>query len=147
MAKITVEIKGLRQLGEAMRTLSADVSKKVARAGTAAAAQVIRKSAISKAPVETGNLRKNIILKRLPASETRLTSEHIVTVRRGVTKKQKQAGLNSADYARFLEHGTVHMPAQPFLRPAFDQNKGQAVVAMASRIKARIDKAKRAAKK
>lgn len=141
----TIRVHGLKELGESMRGLSEDVRRKVARAATNAAAQVVRKAAVGnivKSPsVQTGNLKRNVITKRIP--ETSLTSEHIVTVRQGrVTKKQKERGLRDAYYARFVEFGTVKMPAEPFLRPAFDSNKMKAVNAMADRLRARIAKGK-----
>lgn len=135
----TVKIAGLREFGERMKALGSDVAKKVARSATNAAAQTIKKPAIAKAPSDTGNLKKNIIVRRIP--ETKLTSEHIVTVRQGkLTEKQKSKGLQDAFYARFVEFGTVKMGPRPFLRPAFDENKTKAVDAMVKRIKQRIDK-------
>lgn len=137
----TVKIAGLREFGERMKALGSDVAKKVARSATNAAAQTIKKPAIAKAPSDTGNLKKNIIVRRIPNSETKLTSEHIVTVRQGkLTEKQKSKGLQDAFYARFVEFGTVKMGPRPFLRPAFDENKTKAVDAMVKRIKQRIDK-------
>lgn len=142
MASVTLKIDGLSDLGKRLQTLSADMQGKVARAATAAGAVVIKNAAIQKAPEDTGNLKKNIIAKRLPKSETNLTSEHIVTVRKGKkTAKQKAAGIRDAYYASFVEFGTAKMAAQPFLRPAFDQNKERAVDAMKNRLEARIKKA------
>ncbi|MBS0344763.1 MAG: HK97 gp10 family phage protein [Proteobacteria bacterium] len=142
MASVTLKIEGLSDLGKRLQTLSADMQGKVARAATAAGAVVIKNAAIQKAPEDTGNLKKNIIAKRLPKSETSLTSEHIVTVRKGKkTAKQKAAGIRDAYYGVFVEFGTAKMTAQPFLRPAFDQNKEKAVDAMKNRLEARIKKA------
>jgi HK97 gp10 family phage protein len=143
MAKsVTVKVEGLSQLGERMRTLSEDVNKRIGRAAVAAGSNVIAKAAKAKVPADTGNLRRNIITKRLPPGEARLTSEFIVTVRKGrVTKKQKERGLKDAFYGGFLEFGTVKMPPRPFLRPAFDENKAQAVQAIKERIEARLKKA------
>lgn len=140
MAK--VEVKGLRDLGVRLSRLSSDVANKACRSATNAAAQVVKKPAISKAPSDTGNLKKNIIVRRIPKGETNLTSEHIVTVRQGkLTDKQKQRGIKDAFYARFVEFGTVKASPKPFLRPAFDENKSKAVTAMADKLKQRIDKA------
>lgn len=139
-----IKVEGLAELGAAMRSLSSDVQKKIARAATNAGAQAIRKIAVTKAPKDTGNLRKNIIVKRIPPNETNLASQHIVTVRQGrLTDRQKERGLEDAFYAKFVEFGTVKMSAQPFLRPAFDQGKEPAVQAIKQRLKARIDKAKK----
>lgn len=139
---VSVKVEGLRELGERMRGLSEQVNNRIARAATAAGAVVIRNAAQAKVPVDTGNLKKNIIVKRLPKGESSLTSEHIVTVRQGkLTKKQKDKGLEDAYYGKFVEYGTAKMPARPYLRPAFDQNKEKAVEAIKDRIKKRIEKA------
>ena len=143
MAKtVTVKVEGLADLGARMKGLSEAVNNRIARAATAAGAVVIRNSAQQKAPVDTGNLKKNIIVKRLPKGESSLTSEHIVTVRKGkLTAKQKSSGLKDAYYGQFVEFGTAKMPAQPFLRPAYDENKQRAVEAIKDRIAARLKKA------
>jgi HK97 gp10 family phage protein len=143
MAKsVSVKVDGLRALGERMKGLSDDVNNRIARAATAAGAVVIRDAAKRKAPVRTGNLQKNIVVKRLPKGEATLTSEHIVTVRRGkLTKKQRAAGLVDAFYATFVEYGTARAAAQPFLRPAYDENKEKAVQAIKDRISQRLAKA------
>jgi HK97 gp10 family phage protein len=138
MAK--VEVQGLRELGERMKKLSLDVALKASRSATNAAAQVIKKEAISNVPVDTGNLKKNIIVRR--AKQPDLTSLHLVLVREGkLTKKQKGSGIQDAFYWRFVEFGTVKTPPQPFMRPAFDTKKGQALDAMTAQLKKRIDKA------
>lgn len=143
MAKpVTVQVDGLRELGERMKSLKSDMANRIARAATAAGSVVIRNAAQQSVPVDTGNLKKNIIVKRLPKGEARFTSEHIVTVRKGrLTDKQKTAGLKSAYYGTFVEFGTAHTPARPFLRPAYDQNKERAVEAIKDRIDKRLRKA------
>lgn len=139
---ITVRVDGLSELGSRLKTLSADVANRIGRAATAAGAVVIRNAAQQNVPVDTGNLKKNIIVKRLPKGESRLTSEHIVTVRKGkLTKKQQATGLKDAYYGTFVEFGTAKMPARPYLRPAYDRNKELAVDAVKDRIEKRLKKA------
>jgi HK97 gp10 family phage protein len=124
-----------------MKGLSKDVNGRIARAATAAGSVVIKNAAQQKVPVDTGNLKKNIIVKRIPQGESSLTSEHIVTVRQGkLTKKQKGSGLQDAYYGRFVEHGTSKVAARPYMRPAFDQNKEKAVQAIKDRIAKRLAK-------
>lgn len=139
---VTVQVEGLRDLGDRMKTLKADMANRIARAATAAGAVVIRNAAQQNVPVDTGNLKKNIIVKRIPKSESGLTSEHIVTVRKGkLTQKQKSSGLKDAYYGAFVEFGTVKKAAQPYLRPAYDRNKELAVEAISDRIEKRLKKA------
>jgi HK97 gp10 family phage protein len=141
-SSVTVKVDGLSALGKRMQGLSEDVNNRIARAATAAGAAVIRKAAQAKVPVDTGNLKKNVIVKRLPKGESSLTSEHIVTVRQGkLTDKQKGSGLQDAFYGRFVEFGTAKMPAQPFMRPAFDEKKQEAVEAIKDRLAVRLKKA------
>lgn len=148
MATITVEVKGLRELGERMRSLAQEVNLKIARSATNAGAQLVKKQAIANAPawpvahmlegvlVPPGNLKKNIIVKRIAKSA--LTSEHIVTVR----GKRKDAF--AARYGRLVEFGTVKMAPESFLRAAFEQEKGFAVGAIKDKLSDGIDKAMKA---
>ena len=45
------EVKGLRELGLAMKELNADIAQKIAFAATLAAANVVKKAAKDKAPI------------------------------------------------------------------------------------------------
>lgn len=167
-----VKIKGLRQLGEAMSKLSADVAKKAGHAAVSAGATVIKKAAKANAPVapeayevegnlrtkvkvgkrtkrvkstttvlvQPGNIGRQIITKRLRTSQTRLTSEYIVAVR-----GKAEHGFASR-IASLQEFGTVKMRAQPFLRPAFEDNQRAAVDAIKERLAKRIDAANKGKK-
>lgn len=151
MARTTsIEVKGLRQLGDAMSLLSADIAKKISFAGVLAGAAIIKKSAQAKAPiaeaayiarqkngdkgvlVQPANIARNIVNKRIKSS---LTAEYIVTVR------GKRKDGYAARIARLQEFGTVKQSPQPFLRPAFDADKENAVTAIKDRLEKRISKA------
>ena len=67
-------------------------------------AQVVQASAVLRAPVDTGNLRGS------------LTYE--------VGEDEARIGTN-VDYAPWVESGTDRMAAQPYLRPALDENKAK----------------------
>lgn len=142
-----VKISGLRELGQRMQALSADIAGKIARQATAAGAGVVRKQARQNAPRDTGNLQAAIVMKRV--RDIALTEEYVVAVRKGKTKDVKAAKAGEgrlgkdAFYARFVEFGTVKLPARPFLRPALENNIGPATEAMAKRLKARIERAEK----
>lgn len=146
-----MRVDGLRELGERMRALSSDIALKVARGATNAGAQIVKKKAIgniehnsskNQTSVDTGSLRDGVVVKRLPKRDTTLTSEHIVTVRRRQTTKQKLKGKQkAAPHANLVEFGTVHMPPEPYLRPAFDEGKIDAADAIKRRLEERIKKA------
>ena len=137
-----------------MKELGNDIGLKVARSGTAAAAQVVKRSWKRNAPVaeepykvdgqliQPGNIGRNVISKRLSKGDTKLTSEHIVTV------KHKGSGVTGKPYraAIFKEFGTVKMAADPWARPAYENSKEEALEAMVSRIRVRVDKAAKGGK-
>lgn len=147
-----VKVEGLQQLGETLRGLAQDVRTKIARSATNAAAQVIKKQAITNAPqypkvaklqvggkgskeyidVPPGTLKKNIVVKRNTKSE--LTSEHLVVVR------GKRKDKFAARYGRLVEYGTQFTPPQSYMRSAFDQEKGFAVGKMKQAIEKGIAK-------
>lgn len=136
---VRMEMKGLRELAAALKELDQDIQKKVARAATNAGAQVIKRLALQKVPVDTGNLKKHIVARRQRRPDRKLTSQHAVTVRhkgKGVVGSPYQVGI-------FNEFGTVKMSAKPWMRPAFEQGKHQAMEAMLKRLRDRIAKANR----
>ena len=79
--------------------------KNAKRGGLTAAALIVEGDATLRAPVDTGNLRSSITHKVVSDEEARV-------------------GTN-VDYAPWVEGGTSKMAAQPFLRPALDNNKSR----------------------
>lgn len=87
-SSVSVKVDGLRDLGERMKGLTEQMNNRIARAATAAGAVVIRNAAQQKVPVDTGALKKGLVVKRLPKGEAAgLTSQHIVTVSTRAMKK------------------------------------------------------------
>jgi len=129
------EVKGLRELGVAMKRLERDMALKIAWQSTAAGARVVKKRAqrnIQSSPaVRTGVLLKSVIMKRVPKGERQdLTAAHLVTVRGRGKRNRKGVLAAGAPYAHMVEFGTIHMPAEPFLRPALEGGQREAVDAM-----------------
>ncbi len=126
---VTVHVDGLRELGEKLRLLDAKVSKRLAGRSTGKAANGIKKLAKlkirSNPSVDTGSLYDAVIVKKIPKSQSALTSEHIVTVRGRGKPRISKKGIKQAQapHASLVEYGTVHMPAEPFMRPAWDNGK------------------------
>lgn len=143
MAKTTVQVLGLSDLGRRMERLKAKAARSVATGATGAAAGIIKKQTIRNIErnpsIETGSMRDAVIVKKIPKSQTNLTSEHIVTFRgKGKPYNKKGQKIARAPHARFPEFGTVNMPAEPSLRPAFDSHSGEALEAMVAKIEKRL---------
>ncbi len=139
---MTLKMQGFRELGERFARLSTEMQVSTARSATNAAAQVIKKLAILKAPeapssvspdVPAKNLKNNIRVKRL--ADTPLTSEHIVYVRSG------KKAFYASRYGSIQEYGSVKQGKQSFMRPAIDEGKGRAVEAIRTKIIEGVHKA------
>ena len=111
MAFATLE--GARELERALVRASDAVARESLVEATAAGAKVIVESARRRAVKATGRGAESI-----HASVTE-RSRFGVTQAIGPTKR--------AFYMRFLEFGTVKMPARPFLRPALDEERDAVV--------------------
>ena len=156
----SVQVQGLDQLAKALRELPQRVARNGMRAAVYAGAKVIRDEAKLQAPVATGDLganqpprgtlKRSVIMKQIPELSGTQKQTFFVTVRHGKKyRKQGKKGNLSQDawYWRFVEFGTVKMSARPFLRPAFDMKKHEAVTAIKTRLAQRIEQAAQELKK
>ena len=153
-------LKNADALAKALKELPDRVAKNGLRAAVYAGAKVIRDEAKLQAPVATGDLgpnqpppgtlKRSVILKQIPELSNKNKQTFFVTVRHGKKyRKQGKKGNLSQDawYWRFVEFGTVKMSARPFLRPAFDMKKNDALTAIKTRLAERIEQAARELKK
>jgi len=142
-------ILGINELNAKFAQLSDSMVKKVARKMVVSAGYVVRKEAKaiaqSKGLRKTGALIKNIAIKYEPKAP-KGTTQYNLGVRHGkylgnskkvikylkrtktgriVTKRQ-----NDPFYWRFLEFGTKHIQAVPFITPALERKQREAINAM-----------------
>jgi len=84
---------------EVLRRVEAAVLKSLSEAG-----MLVKTDAKLRCPVDTGNLRKSI------TSEVKQVD------------RSAEIGTN-VEYAQYVEYGTKRTRAQPYLRPAGDENR------------------------
>lgn len=134
MASVTMKVDGLRELGERMRSLSSKTAVKFSGRATGKAGSLVKKAAknnLKASPsIDSGLLEKNVIIKKIPKSKTALTAEHVVTVKRRVYTRAGGERVDTRKVGSLLEHGTVNMAAEPYLRPALSGNIQPAIEAM-----------------
>lgn len=135
-----VGIRGLEELKKTFLALPAELGEKVVRGGLRAAAKPIRDEARENAPVlkdpdprrKPGTVQKNIITRKSKQQKygvyvgvKALKARQIVAFK----KKHGKSANNPDDpfYWIFSEFGTSKMPAAPFLRPAFESKKYEAL--------------------
>lgn len=153
MADSIMKFEGFNELAAAMRELPERVARNGLRAAVNAGASVIKQDAIARAPVDTGALKANLYQKQIREQSGPMQQTFYVGVRRGVAKYANNAANRRAGtagkayknagttfYWRFLEFGTSTMAAHPFLRPAFEIKKEDAVKAIGAKLDERIQK-------
>ncbi len=138
---------GFKELAARLKALGPRAAKNTLRRAVAAAAAEIKKEAKNLAPVDTGEMKKDIQVKReRDQKDGPLAATYSVFVRTG--KKSRASGkARNVDkdswYWRQQEFGNSKMPAQPFMRPAFESKKEDAVRIIAEKLDEGIQKAAR----
>ena len=146
MAEIR-NIQGLAELDRALHALPGNIAKNVLRGAVGAGASVIRAEAKQRAPVATGQgkdapppgtLKRAIYSKQIRELSNFSKQTFFVSVKSGA--KHRGAGKKYLDawYWRFVEFGTSKMAARPFLRPAFEAKKTEAIEAIRAYLAKRI---------
>jgi HK97 gp10 family phage protein len=152
-----VKVEGLEELTEVLkRTLPDHIQTKALHPALAKAARPIIQQARQNAPVETGRLRRAIYSFRDRAS-TRVKAIRLISVR-----SSRKFGDKSAFYWKFVEFGRAAVtsnktmgtpkkgffgksvkaiPARPFLRPAFEAKKLEALDVFKNSLGPEIQKA------
>ena len=155
-----VRVEGLDGVLERLRALPAAVGAKgggPARAALAKGARVFRDQAIANAPRDTGLLQESIVARRdskphlIGASEAYFVGVKRKSKRYANTKRNRGKGRagktyfveGTAFYFLFLEFGTEKMRARPFLRPAFEQRKEDALNVIVNEMQAGLARAER----
>lgn len=167
-----LQVHGLAETVARLKALPEELSGKNGgpiRKALFQAAKVIEEEAERLSPKDTGRLERNVIKMRNRnprQTEGRPVELYHVGVRGGgkygarVRQRERKKVLGAggsarqatraaaaaekdAYYWRFVEFGTSKMPARPFLRPAFDAKKEEAVRVFASILKKDVDRLER----
>lgn len=141
--KSSMRMDGLRELQASMKDLSSKTQRQILRRATAAGAQVMVREVRARAPVlkephpnrKPGTIKKNIRYANVRGNKLGV---HEVMVGVRVARGGK-GGPDDPFYWRFVEFGTAHMAAQPFLRPAFETKKVEAANRMKERLTEQIE--------
>lgn len=163
MADDLVRIEGLESVLKTLRELPAEVVSKnggPVRAALRRAALIIQKQAMANVQgiidepnvdgkfVSTGLAKKTIRIKRVRPMNRQKGEAFIVAVRsqrypnRTIQRKGRQgAALKTNDVLFMLEAGTERRRAMPWMRPAFESKKGEALQVFVTELPRAIDSA------
>jgi HK97 gp10 family phage protein len=144
----TQNLTGFDELAKKLKELGPKVAKNGLRRATSAGAAIVRNDARARAPVDTGEMKRDIMMKRERDARGGDTTGAVYTVYVRSGKKSRMAGKKrdvdrDSFYWKFLEFGTNKMAARPFLRPAFEANKEGAIEAIGKSLDETIQAAAR----
>lgn len=141
----TVSIEGLSETAAALDEFSKATTANILRRVLLAAGEPIASVAESLAPRATGALALSISV--TPAQPSKMTRAG----RAAYDKQSKVEVLVEAGpvpESIFQEFGTIHNPAHPFMRPAWQSQRGRALQIVTDQLGVEIEKARaRAARK
>ena len=136
-----IKVQGAKEIHRALLLLGQKEAKKLARTALRKAAKPILDAARANVPVKEGRLKRALRLKIDTLRSERDVMSALVYVSFSADKKYRprktdrrsrikgklteprynyQIGSVPVVYGRFVEFGTVHVPARPFMRPAWD---------------------------
>lgn len=154
------KIEGLEEVGRRLRALPPELGSKGGgplRYALMQAAKVLVAEARRLAPRDTGNLEANIVAKRHRNPKAVGATERYDVGLQGGTRQYANNRRNRARrlagaryrvagkgfYGRFIELGTQKMKPQPFLRPAIEGKRGEAVAEFVKFFRVAVERAEK----
>ena len=159
MAAVEMQMHGLDELYAKLEKLGdTKVTKRISRKAARQAMNIVRNAAREKAKALDDPGTNNKIWKQIVVQAGKSRNKNEIVMRVGVKGGARVPYTNNAQnrrlgrvgktyktdghhfYWRFLEFGTAHMPAVPFMRPAFAQNVQAATDKFAQFFMSELDK-------
>lgn len=141
---VTVKLTGFKELADQLRELGREISEKALKSAVRAAAVEVKKEAqrILAPSNKTGTLSRSIYVAIDKERSTPSKKVYVVGWRKGLRYREtgKKKVNRDGYYGLFVEFGTAKMAARPFIRPAFEKKKTDAVDIIAKRIEFTIKK-------
>lgn len=117
-----VKITGVKELVAKFQQIEKQMQGAILKNAALSGALVIQNSAIDKCPVDSGDLKQSI---------------HNEISVSNATYAEIEVGTD-VEYAAYVEFGTRFMAAQPYMRPAFDEESDNAVSEVGSALWAQL---------
>jgi HK97 gp10 family phage protein len=140
---VVAKFEGARQFEQALGDLTKATARNVLRRALTKAAKPVQEAMEARAPRDSGWTAGSIAVSNTlnPANRSDQKKE-------GKSFAEVYVGSTRGSAGILQEWGTYKMPAQPYMRPAWDATKGGVMVTFGRELKNELDKAAaRAAKK
>lgn len=126
---VTIKLEGAEAILRKLETLEPRVAKKHLKKALRVGAKIILAATKRKAPVLSGNLKRSLSVRN--SKRRRGRHEGGVTVLTDTKKVPELITFGKdgkrAFYPAVIEYGSRHRRARPFMRPAFDAEKRNAL--------------------
>ena len=136
---MTQNERDFQKLLKGMKKFPQNVQKNIVNGSTRAAAAKIRAATKSAVPIDTGNLKDAIVVRK-GKSQDKTKTFYRVAVLYSRDKNRQITDGKDGYYATMVEYGTIHQVAQPFMRPAFEANWRTSVTVARNYIAKRLPK-------
>ena len=138
-----IKIEGVKSIQRKLESLPEKLQKSAEQAVLRAGSKAILNAAKSHVQVDTGNLKKSLGVKVSMKRGAKFIGAGRAYIgprtgfahpsgRKSGRKGRTEKVINADEYSWYLESGTPHMAARPFIRPAIDSSKGEILNAMAA---------------
>lgn len=145
-SRVRVKFTGGKELEQALREMGEEWATKAGYRANLKAAQHMRDRYVEAAPYQPGPTVKS--WKRKDGTVVKADYGHLkenIRVRRDKSRKQGNVvhlvTAGKAFWGRFLEYGTRKMAARPWMRPAFEAHREQAVDIQLGELNSLIERA------
>ena len=140
-----IVISGLKEVQERLERLSPDLGRRAMGKALSAAGKIIATEVQARAPKRTGELALNVIAKGKDSASGGYIRIGIAYHKKRSLRSRRPGKVPSSQdpgvYVKFLEYGTRKMAARPFMRPAFDSKKAEAVQVFADTLRDFVERA------
>lgn len=138
---IEVNIDGLKELETNLLKLPEDLAKRGLGRAARDAMKLLQLAIAFNAPKLTGTLQRGIQMRSKFIGDGVQGGTIVVSIGLKLSPKEE-----SAFYGRFLEFGTVKMPARAFMKPEFDAHAQEVLANFGKELGEEIEKVARRAK-
>jgi len=133
--KQTTTIRGLEELKRSLHILPRNIQKNILNSAVRAGASKIAKNAKTKVPIDKGILKKAIKIKKRKPNNINFIKFQI-----GISMKNYGPKVKDPFYSHMVEFGTSKMTAQPFMRPALEEEAEDVIRIVEKRLNQRLDR-------
>ncbi len=146
---VDVKVNGMEELLKSLKKLPGNLQKNVLSGAIRAGAKLIADEARQNVPKDSEHLKKSILVRKRRSKNKDVLYFTVAPVTSVIHQFQDISGEKHYNYGNIveegrsafsIEHGSSKMPAQPYMRPAFESKGKEAINATRKYMEKRLPK-------